>query len=67
MEVQQANEKFGLNIPESDEYETIAGFILHHHQHFPKLNEIIHIGDFNLRCIKVTNNRIELIRLFLGG
>lgn len=67
MEVQQANEKFGLNIPESDEYETIAGFILHHHQHFPKLNEIIHIGDFNLRCVKVTNNRIELIRLFLGG
>jgi CBS domain containing-hemolysin-like protein len=67
MEVQQANEKFNLNIPESDEYETIAGFILHHHQHFPKLNEIIRIGEFNLRCIKVTNNRIELIRLFLGG
>ncbi|MDD2285327.1 MAG: hemolysin family protein [Paludibacter sp.] len=67
MEVQQANEKFGLNIPESDEYETIAGFVLHHHQHFPKLNEVIRIGDFNLKCIKVTNNRIELIRLFLGG
>lgn len=67
MEVQLANEKFRLNIPESDEYETIAGFILHHHQHFPKLNEIIRIGDINIRCIKVTNNRIELIRLFLGG
>lgn len=67
MEVQLANDKFGLNIPESDEYETIAGFILHHHQHFPKLNEVIRIGDINIRCIKVTNNRIELIRLFLGG
>lgn len=67
MEVQLANEKFGLNIPESDNYETIAGFILHHHQHFPKLNEIINIGDFSCKCIKVTNNRIELIRLILGS
>ena len=66
MEVQLANEKFGLNIPESDEYETIAGFILHHHQHFPKVNEVIKTGNFTIRCIKVTNNRIELIRLFLG-
>jgi CBS domain containing-hemolysin-like protein len=67
MEVQLANEKFGLSIPESDNYETIAGFILHHHQHFPKLNEIINIGDFSCKCIKVTNNRIELIRLILGS
>ncbi|MPM82259.1 hypothetical protein SDC9_129320 [bioreactor metagenome] len=67
MEVHQANEKFDLNIPESDNYETIAGFILHHHQHFPKLNEIINIGDFSCKCIKVTNNRIELIRLILGS
>jgi CBS domain containing-hemolysin-like protein len=67
LEVQSANEKFGLNIPESDNYETIAGFILHHHQHFPKLNEIIHVGNFSCRCIKVTNNRIELIRLILGS
>lgn len=67
MEVQLANDKFDLNIPESDDYETIAGFILHHHQHFPKLNEIINIGDFSCKCVKVTNNRIELIRLFLGS
>lgn len=67
MEVELANSKFDLKIPESDEYETIAGFILHHHQHFPKLNELIHIENFTVRCIKVTNNRIELIRLILGS
>ena len=37
MEVQQANDLFKLDIPESDEYETIAGFLLFHHQHFPKV------------------------------
>lgn len=67
MEVELANSKFDLKIPESDEYETIAGFILHHHQHFPKLNEVIHIERFTLKCVKVTNNRIELIRLILGS
>ena len=65
MEVEQVNEKFGIGIPESDEYDTIAGFILHHHQHFPKANEIIQIEAFKFRCIKVANNRIELLRLIL--
>lgn len=63
LEVKIANEQFQLEIPETDEYETIAGFILYHHQHFPKLNEIIRIDSFSIKCIKVTNNRIELIKL----
>ena len=63
LEVEDINEKYGLNIPESDEYETIAGFLLYKHQHFPKLNEVVRIGPFTLKCTKVTNNRIELIRL----
>jgi CBS domain containing-hemolysin-like protein len=67
LEIQQVNDKFELNIPESDDYETIAGFILHHHQHFPKMNEIIHIENITCKCIRVTNNRIELVRLILGS
>ncbi|MBN2766245.1 MAG: HlyC/CorC family transporter [Paludibacteraceae bacterium] len=63
LEVKVANQKFSLGIPESDDYETIAGFILHHHQHFPKLNEIIRINRFSIKCVKVTNNRIELVRI----
>lgn len=66
LEVKTANSKFNLNIPESDAYETIAGFILHNHQHFPKLNEVIRIEGFTIKCVKVTNNRIELIKLGTG-
>ncbi len=62
LEVENANLKFGLDIPESDNYETIAGFILHYHQHFPKLNEVLRIGNFTIKCIKVTNSRIELVK-----
>lgn len=67
LEVKSANAKFSLGIPELDAYETIAGFILHHHQHFPKINEVIQIGDFTIKCIKVTKNRIELVKLEVGG
>ena len=62
-EVEAINSRFNLNIPESDAYETLAGFILHNHQHFPKLNEIIRIEGFTIKCVKVTNNRIELVKL----
>ncbi len=63
--VETANRKFGINIPESDEYETIAGFILNYHQHFPKLNEVINIERFAIKCTKVTNSRIELVKLII--
>jgi CBS domain containing-hemolysin-like protein len=66
LEVDNINSHFNLNIPESDEYETLAGFILHNHQHFPKLNEIIRIDRFTIKCVKVTNNRIELVKLAIS-
>ncbi|HJV77212.1 MAG TPA: hemolysin family protein, partial [Paludibacter sp.] len=53
LEIETINARFNLNIPESDAYETIAGFILHNHQHFPKLNEIIRIEGFTIKCVKV--------------
>jgi CBS domain containing-hemolysin-like protein len=66
LEVKTANAKFSLNIPESDDYDTIAGFILQNHQHFPKVNEVIRIEGFTIRCVKVTNNRIELVKMITG-
>lgn len=66
LEVETINERFGLEIPESDDYETIAGFVLHNHQHFPKLNEVIRIDKFSIKCMKVANNRIELVKLTIG-
>ncbi|MDP4238711.1 MAG: hemolysin family protein [Bacteroidota bacterium] len=66
LEVDTINSRFNLNIPVSDAYETLAGFILHHHQHFPKLNEIIIIEEFTIKCVKVTNNRIELVKLAIS-
>lgn len=63
LEVKTVNEKLSLGIPESDDYETMAGFILYHHQNFPKLNEQIRIDEFLCKCVKVNNNRVELIKV----
>jgi CBS domain containing-hemolysin-like protein len=65
MEIDQVNELFDLQIPESDEYSTIAGYILSHYQSLPKIGELIKIHHFNFRILKVENNRIDLLKLHL--
>lgn len=63
LEIDTLNEKFGLELPESDDYVTIAGFILHFYQNFPKLNESIVIGKYTFKIVKVTATKIELVRM----
>lgn len=63
LEIEKVNELFGLSLPESDEYMTLGGLILHEYQSFPKLNEIIQIGNFEFKIIKNTATKIELVRL----
>ncbi len=63
LEVERINEMFGLEIPESDEYQTLGGFILSHHQRFPKLNETITIENFSIQIIKQRSMKIELVKL----
>lgn len=63
LEIDKVNEMFGLNLPESDDYMTIGGFILHEYQSFPKLNEVVTIGKFQFRIIKSTMTKIELVKL----
>ncbi|MBP8776632.1 MAG: HlyC/CorC family transporter [Bacteroidaceae bacterium] len=63
LEVEKANELFGLNLPESDDYITISGLILQRYQNFPKLHEIIDIEPFQFKIVKVTATKIELVRL----
>ena len=63
LETEKVNEMFDLELPESDEYKTVGGLILHEFQSFPKLNEIVKIGRFEFKIIKNTATKIELVRL----
>ena len=63
LEIEKVNEMFDLKLPESDEYMTVGGLILHEYQSFPKLNEIVKIGRFEFKIVKNTATKIELVRL----
>lgn len=63
LETDKVNEMFSIGLPESEEYMTVGGLILHEYQSFPKLNEIVKIGRFEFKIIKNTMTKIELVRL----
>ncbi len=63
LEIDKVNEKFDLELPVSEDYKTIGGLILHEYQSFPKLNEVIKIGNKEFKILKNTNTKIELVQL----
>ncbi|NLZ95599.1 MAG: hemolysin, partial [Bacteroidales bacterium] len=66
MEIDQLNELFDLNLPQDDDYTTIAGYILHHVQRFPNIHETIEIDNYIFKIIKVTERKIEIIELIIN-
>ena len=63
LEITKINEMFDLDLPESDEYMTLGGLILHKYQSFPKLNEVVKIDRYEFKIVKNTATKIELVRL----
>jgi CBS domain containing-hemolysin-like protein len=63
LEIENINERFDLDLPESDEYLTLGGLILHEYQSFPKLNEVVKFGHWEFKIMKNTTTKIELVRL----
>jgi len=63
LEIDFLNEKYSLNLPETDDYETIAGWILYHYEDIPKLNQVIEIENFSVKILEASNIKIELINL----
>jgi CBS domain containing-hemolysin-like protein len=62
-EIDYLNEKYKLEIPKRDDYETLAGLILTHYESIPKLNDRITIKNFVFKILDVTETRIELVQL----
>lgn len=63
LEIETINERFDLDLPESEEYLTLGGLILHEYQSFPKLNEVVKFGSWEFKIVKNTTTKIELVRL----
>lgn len=65
LEISYLNEKYRFKIPESDEYDTLAGFVISKHQSIPKPQEEIQIDEYSFKVAKMDRTRIDLIHLTL--
>jgi CBS domain containing-hemolysin-like protein len=63
IEIDYINEKYNLQLPVSDDYETVAGFILFHNESIPEANEEIEIEYFRIKIIEATKSKIELVQI----
>jgi CBS domain containing-hemolysin-like protein len=63
IEIDALNKKYGFDIKTHDEYETLGGFIVHHHENIPEVNEKIIIPPFTFTVLQVKANRIGQVRM----
>ena len=63
LDIELVNKKYNLTLPESDEYETIAGLILHHLAEIPQKNDVIKLEEFQFTIIKVNDTAIQEVQL----
>ena len=64
-EIDYLNDSFHLNIEESDEYETLGGYITFHHESIPEKGDEIIIKGIKFNIISAGSTKIELIKLIL--
>ncbi len=63
LEVKYLNEHYGLGIPESRDYDTLAGFILSHLEGIPSAGQMLSVDGLEIRVLRTTRSRIELARV----
>ncbi|MDE6611247.1 MAG: hypothetical protein K2K22_01650, partial [Muribaculaceae bacterium] len=62
-EIADINERFDLDIPEDDSYQTLAGYILHTTGSIPGQGDTVEIGGYRFDIVKKSASRLELVRL----
>ncbi len=67
MEIEEINEQFHLDIPESDDYQTLAGYLLNETEAIPNVGEVFDLPPYRSTVERKTAARIELIRVAVIG
>jgi CBS domain containing-hemolysin-like protein len=58
-EIDYLNEKYFLDIPVSEEYDTLAGYIIYHYESIPEKDTSVELDNFLITITDVSSNRIE--------
>ena len=62
-EIAELNDTYHLDIPEEDDYQTLAGYILHNTGAIPEKGETIVLGDLSIEVLRKSATRLELLRV----
>ena len=62
-EVDQLNADYNLQLPESSDYESLGGLIIHHSESIPEKGSLFTIGEYQIEIEEVTDNKIESVLL----
>jgi len=63
LEVDYLNEKYGLGLEESDQYNTLAGYIIRKYDGIPQSGQIMSLGDKEIRILRRTGSKLDLARV----
>jgi CBS domain containing-hemolysin-like protein len=63
LEIDYLNEKYGLYLPESEDYATLAGYIIFQSQSIPKANDKIVTEKYEFRVLKVSRTHVDLVQI----
>lgn len=63
LDVKYLDEKYGLGIEESDEYDTLAGYIIYNYEGLPAAGEVLTFGNLRIKILRTTRSRIDLVRV----
>ncbi|PHS04210.1 MAG: hemolysin [Kordia sp.] len=62
-EIDYINEKFKLNLPDEEQYETLGGLIVYNTEEIPQKGETVYIDDYIFTILEVSNTKIDLVKL----
>ncbi|MBL7473000.1 hemolysin family protein [Robertkochia sediminum] len=63
LEVDHVNEEYRLDLPESENYETLGGLIVSHLGDIPEKGEVLRIETYEFTILEVSNTKIEILHL----
>jgi len=65
LDVDYLNEKYHLDIAESDEYDTLAGYIISRYEELPTAGTVMEFDGLRIKILRMTRSRIELAKVEL--
>ncbi len=63
LEVEYLNDKYALDVPESDEYDTLAGYIISRYEELPTAGTEMEFDGLQIKILRTTRSRIELAKI----